>query len=130
MRFIRAEEVDAVWNQVVKGIEVVRRLTQEPWNADDVHRQLIAGQAHLFLHPHGFLITQASREDFSCRPYVNVWIAWFEPNKAKEHRAELIAFLDEISGRNWKFNSPREGWTALEGLEMEVERIVYRRKKQ
>lgn len=50
--------------------------------------------------------------------YLNVWLAWFQPNYAKEHRQELLAFLDAKKaelGCAWiQFASPREGWLGIE----------------
>lgn len=74
------------------------------------------------------MILQPQREEWSCKPFVNVWIAWFKPQQAKALRAELIAWLDQLTNKNWKFNSPRMGWHALES-ECEIERIIWRRKQ-
>lgn len=131
MDFVPPEEIDSHWPSILPGIEIVRKRTQEPWLAEDVHRALVGGNASLFRGEDGFLIVQRIPEAFSCRPFLNVWIAWFKPNKGKEMQQEIVAFLDKLvvatKSHTWKFNSPRRGWIALDGCE--IERITYRRKQ-
>lgn len=109
------------------GLDQVLARTKEKWTPTHVLKALNEGWAHLFVESDGFAIIQQSKDEWTSEPHVLVWVMWFIPGKAKAKRAELIAWLDEISKKRWKFSSPRMGWEALES-ECEIERIIWRRK--
>jgi hypothetical protein len=109
--------------------KVLRRCPNATWTPEFVRQALETGQAGLFVCEGGFLILEVDYE--AGHRFLNVWIAWFKPNYAKEHRQELIAWLDEarkeLACEWWQFSSPREGWI---GIEPDCERAmtIWRRK--
>jgi hypothetical protein len=64
------------------------------------------------------VILEKCSEAVSERPYLNVWLAWFKPNRARAVRAQFIAWLDQIGraiGCEFiEFSSPRDGWVGIE----------------
>jgi hypothetical protein len=127
VKHVPVGELDAVWHLVVHGIRVVREKCKERWNEDDVRRQLNSDQARLYVRSEGFVILQQSQEAWSGLPCVNVWVAWFKPQQGKGIKHEVVEFLDQFG--LWKFESPRMGWAAELEDYMQVERVIYRRKK-
>jgi hypothetical protein len=125
------EQLPGVWEFVRHGLEVVIRRTGETWNPEDVRRSLVRGDTALFLRPDGFVVLERRTEFWSCAPYLNVWIAYFRPGKAKPLRAEFIAWLDSmraLTKTEWlEFRSPREGWAGLEPDFVKVA-TIWRRK--
>lgn len=125
-RRIQADEIDLEWEFVGRGLaEIVRRCPTVPWDVEDVHRRLVAGSGALFVRPDGFIVLERSLHYISGRPFLNVWLMWFEPNCARSIRDDLIAWLREAviaTHSEWcEFSSPREAWgPALEGVAEEV----------
>ena len=130
---MRLAAPEAAWEFIEPGLREVLRRTKEPWNPEDVRRQLVTGQASLWVCDDGFVVLQKLREEFSCKPYLYVWVMWFKPGKGRAVRAEVEAWLSEVAlqhvgdARAVKFSSPRIGWKALEP-DWEIERIIWRRK--
>lgn len=110
-------------------LEIIRR-TKEPWTPTHVLQALNEGWASLFVCEDGFAVLKKQKQDWTSELYVHVWALWFRPQKAKEKRGELIAWLDAVTRkeglRYWEYGSPRRGWIALD--ECEPVRTVWRRK--
>lgn len=130
MRFVPPDDLSVHWEFVEKGLDQVLRLTKEPWTPKDIKHAIREGFASLFVCEDGFLVLQRLKAAWTSDPYVNVWVTWFKPGRAKEKRAELIAFLDDATRQSkcdwWEFGSPREGWVGLG--ECEKVRTIWRRK--
>lgn len=126
--------IDTVWPVVEVGLRQIQgRCGETNWTVEQVKQALESGFAGLFMCPDGFVVLHADAERMSQKPFLNVWLACFKPNKAKERRAEFVAWLDHEAFRlngnyDWRFESPREGW---EGIEPDCEKhlIIWRRKK-
>lgn len=120
------------WAFVEAGLREIIRKTGEEWSPTHVKCALYNGGAFLHVCEDGFVVVQPDREAWTGRPYMNVWAMWMKPGKGQEKRAELFAWLDEMAKScglyPWKFGSPREGWALLEDKEMEIERVIWRRK--
>ena len=125
-------DLPAHWAFVEAGLNAIIRLTGEEWTPTHVKCAIHHGAAFLHVCEDGFAVLEPSRELWTGRPYMNVWALWFKPGRAKARRAELFAWLDEKAKAAglfpWKFGSPRMGWGALEDNEMEIERVIWRRK--
>lgn len=120
------------WDWVRKGLrQIQRRCGETNWQVGDIFARLDDGRCHLFACDAGFMVLELDHEAVSNRKFLNVWLAWFRPNYAKQHRAELIAWLDrmrdESSSEWWQFSSPREGWIGIEP-DCEKHLTIWRRK--
>lgn len=118
MRQVTGDELGAVWPTVLRGLEVVARKTTRAnlaplWTPEYVRLRILEGNAGLFVCDGGFLVLEVEGGYWKT-PYLNVWLAWFRPLWAKEHRQELVAWLDEKTREMnlhwWQFTSPRAGW--------------------
>lgn len=99
-------------------LKIQRRCGYVNWTPQAVKERLELGAAALFVHTDGFVILEKCSEAVSERPYLNVWLAWFKPNRARAVRAQFIAWLDQIGraiGCEFiEFSSPRDGWVGIE----------------
>ena len=131
-RPIPPADVEAIWGFVRPGLEQIIRRTGEKWSPSHIVQALHENRAALFVCDDGFVVLQRLVEDWTSEPYINVWAMWFMPGRARKKRKELVAWLDDTSTkfgcRIWKFGSPRMGWSAMEDNEMEIERVIWRRK--
>lgn len=97
---------------------VIRKCGKPNWTSEAVKDRIAKGQAGLFISPDGFLILERCTEAVSEKPYLNVWLAWFKPTRAKAVRSEFVAWLDakakSIGCSFIEFSSPREGWAVIE----------------
>jgi hypothetical protein len=124
-----------VWDRVERGLQIVqKRVGRTNWTIEQVKNCILGGKAGLFLHCEGFLILEPDHEPLSFKPFLNVWLAYFRPGKAKALRAELVAWLDEQALRmtgttDWRFSSPREGWVGIEP-DCELHMKTWRRKQK
>jgi hypothetical protein len=90
------------------------------WKVEDIKTRVSERKAGLFVCDGGFVVLEIDFEGVSDRKYLNVWIAYFKPNYAKEHEDELMAWLrqmKEACGCEWiQFSSPRKGWFKAKGF--------------
>lgn len=132
MQFVHADDLSEVWEFVEAGLRHVLSLTHEPWTPRDVKQHIREGWASLYVCDEGFAVLQRRKADWTADPYINVWVLWFQADKARQRRAELIAWLDEMVRQQkcewWEFGSPRAGWA---GLEADCERVktIWRRRR-
>lgn len=98
--------------------QIIRRCGRTNWTIDAVRQHLETGLVGLFVCADGFVVLEKKNEDVSGRPYLNVWLAWFKPGKARAMRAQFIEWLDKIAlsigCEWWEFASPRKGWAGIE----------------
>lgn len=129
--YVPPEDLSGNWVFVEHGLNEVLSITKEDWTPADVRRHLRFGRAALYVRDDGFVILERCLEPISGEPYLNVWIAWFEPGKAKAIRKEFIDWLDgakQHSKCEWiQFASPRDGWAGLEP-DFERAQTIWRRK--
>jgi hypothetical protein len=119
------------WPFVEHGLLEIIEKTGEKWTPTHVLQALHEQRAYLFTCDDGFAVLQEGRDPWTSEPHLFIWAFWFKPDKARQKRPELFAWLDERAapfGGRWKFSSPLMGWFACEGKELEVERIFWRRK--
>jgi hypothetical protein len=125
------EDLNTHWEFIERGLEIVRRICDEPWKSDDILRCLVDEKAALYRRDDGFVVIEQCTEPISRRKYLNVWVAWFLPGHARPIRQQFISWLDAMKrahSAEWvEFSSPREGWLAIEP-EFVRHRTIWRRK--
>jgi hypothetical protein len=132
---ISPADLESVWAFVDCGLrQIQRKCGQLNWTAGQVKNLVLAGKAGLFLHPDGFVILEPDHEPLSFKPFLNVWLAWFRPGKAKTIRAQLVAWLDAqamqmVGTKDWRFSSPRLGWANEIEPFCEIHMMTWRRKE-
>lgn len=99
---IQPENLHAVWDYVKKGLDRVQEASPEHWRQEDVYAQCRYKLASLYVgydgeRRLGFFITQALKQPFSGKLYLNVWILWAEPVRG-DHFADVRAFMGETMG--------------------------------
>lgn len=130
--FVRVlpEEINAHWAFIERGLNIVRARCKEPWKADDVLQHLVDERAALYRRDDGFVVMEQCNEPISGRRYLNVWVMWFMPNRARPIRRELLAWLDAMKAAHdaeWiEFSSPLEGWLGIEP-DFVRHRVIWRR---
>ena len=84
------------------------------WTVEDIKARVSERKAGLFVCDGGFFVLEIDHEGISNKRFLNVWIAWFKPNYARDHEDELFAWLQQMKsaiGCEWiQFSSPRPGW--------------------
>lgn len=112
------EDLNAHWEFVEKGLNVVRAIGREPWTADNVLSHLVDQRAALYLRDDGFVILEQCNEPISGRKYLNVWVMWFQPGRGRAVRQQVTEWLDAMKAAHsaeWiQFISVRDGWAGIE----------------
>jgi hypothetical protein len=122
------------WQEVERGLKAVqKKIGSTNWTVEQVKNCILSGKAGLFVHDDGFVILEPDHEPLSFKPFMNVWIAWFKPQKAAAIRRYLVAWLDEqavrmVGTKDWRFSSPRAGWSVIEG-DCDIHMKTWRRKQ-
>ena len=101
--------------EVERGLECVLRICGPlNWKVEDIKARVSERTAGLFVCDGGFFVLEVDHEGISNRRYLNVFIAWFKPNYAKQREQELTDWLHQMKaacGCEWvQFSSPRGGW--------------------
>lgn len=131
-RRIQADEIDLEWEFVGTGLlEILRRCPTAPWTIEDVRKRLAAGSGALYVRPDGFLVLERCLDHISGRPYLNVWLLWFNQDSARPIRDEIVAWLDEAviatHSEWWEFTSTRGIWGDVLAGVCEMASITWRR---
>lgn len=114
------------------GLEAIRKRCKPSWSINHVHAHLLDARATAFVCDEGFVVLQRCGEAITGFPYLNVWLMWFQPGRAKARDAEIVAWLDEMKKRwgcmYWEFNSPRDEWAGAIAPFCEKVMTTWRRK--
>lgn len=132
LRRISSGHIGEVWDFVSHGLAQIRQeCPSVPWTEAHVFYALSEGHGALYVHDHGFVVLAKKAEEVSRRPYLSVWLVWFEPGEAERIEDDLMAWLDRACKDTgcdwWEGSSTRNGWMRALRRVCQPAFITYRR---